>query len=591
MVPCSTSSSTFSIRQLLTPFRKHYFQFLAGTAVRQGLLVLGGYSIVWALRFFIGRPAFPLWWLVVALVVFDGIYVALDTALNALFARRLSFPVFGRLRTIALHKVFTMPIEWHQRETAGALVAKVNNGVGRVVQSGEAISRELCPSLIRTGFSLIPLLIFSAITAPILLVALAIFGWLTLIENRKRRVFRRNRHENYVLDSGVFSEYVQAVQPVIQFGQAGRLLDSYARLQQKIMDQGLEEMQVAYAYGWRKNMVLSTAKRVCQALWIWQLRLGRLDTAMVFYLNMLTEELLGSFWGYAGLLERIYEDMEPARMLIELLTARPAIEEAADARPVSVPERVGIHLVDVQFSYARGKQVVRGFNLAIEEGKILGIVGRSGSGKTTLHHLLSRIFDIDRGELLVAGTDVRQWPLQQLRGVFSTVTQGGGVFFSGVTVLDTIRFARPEATMEEAEEVARVACIHEDILRLPSGYMTAVLQGGSNLSKGQQQRISLAQALLALGDDRKVVVLDEFTSQLDAETENRLLRNLRPWLDGRTVIIIAHRLSTVRDFADRIIVVQDGAIAEEGSHDQLLEQNGWYAEMVRFQSEARAVSA
>jgi ABC-type multidrug transport system fused ATPase/permease subunit len=312
---------------------------------------------------------------------------------------------------------------------------------------------------------------------------------------------------------------------------------------------------------------------------------------MVFYLNMLTEELLGSFRGYAGLLERIYEDMEPARMLIELLTARPAIEEAADARPVSVPERVGIHLVDVQFSYARGKQVVRGFNLAIEEGKILGIVGRSGSGKTTLHHLLSRIFDIDRGELLVAGTDVRQWPLQQLRGVFSTVTQGGGVFFSGVTVLDTIRFARPEATMEEAEEVARVACIHEDILRLPSGYMTAVLQGGSNLSKGQQQRISLAQALLALGDDRKVVVLDEFTSQLDAETENRLLRNLRPWLDGRTVIIIAHRLSTVRDFADRIIVVQDGAIAEEGSHDQLLEQNGWYAEMVRFQSEARAVSA
>jgi ABC-type multidrug transport system fused ATPase/permease subunit len=331
-------------------------------------------------------------------------------------------------------------------------------------------------------------------------------------------------------------------------------------------------------------MVLSAAKRMCQALWIWQLRQARLDAAMVMYLNMLTEELLASFWAYSALLERIYEDLEPARILLELLRAEPGISEGTDVQPVPVPERVGIHLVNIQFSYARGKQVVKNFSLSIDEGKILGIVGRSGSGKTTIQNLLSRLFDIEKGQLLVGGTDVRRWPLEQLRGVFSSVAQGGGVFFSGSTIFETIRFARPDADLDEVVAAARCACIHEDVMRMPRGYETELQQGGSNLSKGQQQRIALAQALLALRHDRKVLVLDEFTSQLDSETEARILRNLRPWLAGRTVIIIAHRLSTVREIADRIVVLQDGTVVEQGSHDELVGRGGWYAEMARLQA-------
>jgi len=574
----------FTVGNLLAPFRRDYARFLAGTALRQALVVLGGYSMVLVLRLCTGHAAFPIWWLIVALVVFDAAYVVLDQSLNALFARRIAFPLFGHLRTAALRKVFAMPLEWHQRETAGALIAKVNNGVGRVVQTGEAVSRELCPSLIRTSLSLVPLLIFSPVTAPLLAAALAVFGWLTILENRKRRAFRQSRHENYVRDSGIFSEYVHSVQPVVQFGQTARLLDSYQHLQRQIMDLGIEEMAVAHAYGWRKNMVLSTAKRICQALWIWQLRLGVLDAAMVMYLNMLTEELLTSFWGYAALLERIFEDLEPARILMELLNAQPAIVEAAGLLPVPVPDSVDIRLVNIHFTYTKGKRVVRDFSLAIEGGSILGIVGRSGSGKTTLHHLFSRLFEIQQGQLLVAGTDIREWPLEQLRGVFSSVPHGGGVFFSGTSILDTIRFARPEASPEEAVAAARCACIHDDIERMPASYATVLQEGGSNLSKGQQQRVALAQALLALRDDRKVLVLDEFTSHLDAETESRVLRNLRPWLAGRTVIVIAHRLATVRGIADRIVVLQDGAVVEQGSHQELVERDGWYARMARLQA-------
>jgi ABC-type multidrug transport system fused ATPase/permease subunit len=152
-----------------------------------------------------------------------------------------------------------------------------------------------------------------------------------------------------------------------------------------------------------------------------------------------------------------------------------------------------------------------------------------------------------------------------------------------MTLRDTIRFARPDASDTEVMEAARCACIHEDIMRMPDQYATRMRQGGANLSKGQQQRVALAQALVALDDQRRILILDEFTSALDSETESRILHNLLPRLQGRTVIIIAHRLSTLRHIADRIVVLEEGAVAEEGSHDELLQGRGWYAEMARLQ--------
>jgi ABC-type multidrug transport system fused ATPase/permease subunit len=168
--------------------------------------------------------------------------------------------------------------------------------------------------------------------------------------------------------------------------------------------------------------------------------------------------------------------------------------------------------------------------------------------------------------------------------MFASVSQNGGVFFSGLSMLDLIRFTRPEASFREVVEVAKAACIHTDICRMPEKYRTRIGQSGAMLSKGQQQRIALAQALLAMSQDRKILVLDEFTSALDSETEERILRNIEPWLENRTVIIVAHRLSTVRKLADKIIVLDRKGIAEQGSHEELLQADGWYARMARLQA-------
>jgi ABC-type multidrug transport system fused ATPase/permease subunit len=221
--------------------------------------------------------------------------------------------------------------------------------------------------------------------------------------------------------------------------------------------------------------------------------------------------------------------------------------------------------------------------LKIEPGSIVGIVGRSGCGKTTLHGLMTRLFSIDQGRILVGGTDVEEWPLDQLRGTFAYVTQSGGAFFSGMSVLDVLRFARPDATIEEVTAAAKIACIHEDIEHMPFRYAAILGERGVNISRGQQQRIALAQAILSLGSSRKILVLDEFTSALDAETERRVLANLRPLLRERTAIIVAHRLSTIREIADKIVVLDKGDIIEEGTHTELLARGGWYADMVKLQ--------
>lgn len=572
--------------RLLKPFERDYIRYTVGVFVRQALLVASGYSMVLALRICTRYTNIGLWVFIAAFLLYDAGLLSLDIGLNTFFSAHLGFPLFGKLRKAALAKVFEMPLEWHHQKDSGKLAGEVNTGVGKVVQTAEGISRELVPALIRTCLSLVPLVLVTPFTVPTALLALSGFLGLSMIENRKRAPFRKSRYTNYNKDYGLFAECVQQVRPVVQFGQAQRLLKTYAQVQQTIVAQGIAETKVGNAYSWRRNMLLSITKRICQAVWLFKFRAGLLDAAMVMYLSMLFEEVLNSFWGYAGLLERIYDGMEPTRLLADLLDETPSIRSDPSARPQLVADRVGVHLRNITFSYAGRDRVMQNFNLSIEPGSVVGIVGRSGGGKTTIHNLLSRMFDIDDGRIEISGEDVRRWPLEQLRNLFSYVTQDGGVFFSEMTVADTIRFARPEASMREVVNAAKCACIHHDILHMRLKYRTTLGEGGVNLSKGQQQRIAIAQALVALNDDKKILILDEFTSALDSETECQLIENIRPFLAGRTVLIIAHRLSTIRHVADRIVVIENGRVAEQGSHQELLASSGWYAEMVKLQNVA-----
>ncbi|MCW2653074.1 MAG: ABC-type multidrug transport system, ATPase and permease component [Mycobacterium sp.] len=264
---------------------------------------------------------------------------------------------------------------------------------------------------------------------------------------------------------------------------------------------------------------------------------------------------------------------ERIRAILDTDTIIPERPDAADPQPFH--GHIGFE--NVAFNYDADTPVLRDVNFAIEPGQLVGIVGATGSGKSTVVSLIPRFYDSNAGSIKIDGVDIRDLKLHGLRNQISFVLQDT-VLFRG-TVRDNIAFGRPGATEEEIIEAAKLANAHEFIIRMPHGYDSPVGERGLTLSGGQRQRIGIARALIR---NNPILILDEPTAALDVESEKLVMEALERLMDGRTVITIAHRLSTIRD-ANNIVVLKDGVVAEQGTHQQLLARNGVYAELHRIQ--------
>jgi ABC-type multidrug transport system fused ATPase/permease subunit len=262
-----------------------------------------------------------------------------------------------------------------------------------------------------------------------------------------------------------------------------------------------------------------------------------------------------------------------------------AADEIIQERPDAIdPGRVkgAIELEHVAFAYDEELAVLKDVSFAIAPGEVVGIVGPTGSGKSTVLSLLPRFYDATGGRILIDGIDVTTFKLAALRAQIGFVLQET-VLFRG-TIRENIAYGRPEASEEEIMAAAKIANADEFIARMPKGYDTMVGERGDTLSGGQRQRIGIARAVVR---DSPIMVLDEPTAALDTEAEHLVIEGLRRLMAGRTVIMIAHRLSTIRD-ADKIIVLKDGVVAEEGNHHELIARGGLYADLNQAQFEAAA---
>jgi ATP-binding cassette, subfamily B, bacterial len=290
---------------------------------------------------------------------------------------------------------------------------------------------------------------------------------------------------------------------------------------------------------------------------------------------------IGRFYTRLDSMSRIVSHTQKAaagaKRIFEILDHVSSVPETTNPQKLPVPLQGNIEIQDAGFRYGN-RAVIRGMNLTIRPGEMIGLVGQSGSGKSTLVNLICRFYDLSEGSIKLDGIDIRNIALSDFRSHIGMVLQEPFLFFG--TIADNIAYGKPDATREEIVAAARAAHAHEFILRLPQGYDSLVGERGQGLSGGERQRISIARALLI---NPRILILDEATASVDTETELEIQKALDNLVQGRTTIAIAHRLSTLNK-ADRLVVMEQGVVVEEGDHDTLMSQQGAYYRLYEAQA-------
>ena len=537
---------------------------------------------------------------VVRLALFIAGLAIMDAMLSLAqrwYSARIGEGIILNLRTKVYDHVQRMPLQFFTRTQTGALVSRLNNDVTGAQRAFTSTLSGVVSNVIQLVLTAVVMFTLSWQITAISLVMLPLF---IIPARRVGKRLAEITKESYDLDAKMNATMTE------RFGVAGALLvklfghpeteaTRFGDRAERVRDIGIQTAMYSRTFFVAMLLVASLAQALTYGLGGWLAVTGAVSAGTVVTMALLLTRLYGPLTALSNVRVDVMSALVSFDRVFEILDLEPSIAEKPDA--VAIPAGAGrLEFRDVRFRYPSAAEVslasledvvtldrtasepvLRGVSFAVQPGQMVALVGSSGAGKSTTSMLVSRVYDVTDGQVLVGGVDVRDATQASLRDTIGVVTQDSHLFHE--TIAENLRYARPEATDEQLWEALRAAQVADLVRSLPDGLDTVVGERGYRFSGGEKQRIAIARLLLK---QPSIVIMDEATAHLDSESEAAVQRALSVALSGRTALVIAHRLSTVRD-ADQILVLDQGRIVERGTHTDLVAAGGLYSELYRTQ--------
>ena len=490
---------------------------------------------------------------------------------------RITFSVSRDLRNEALRKIQTLPLSYLDSHPSGDIVSRMVADVDTFADGLLMGFTQLFSGILTI---LGTLLFMLRENVPITLVVVCITPLSLVVAGfLAKRSYGYFQSQSTVRgkQTALVNEMIEGQKVVQAFGHEAESLAAFDEVNGQLQDVSLKAIFFSSltnpATRFANNIVYAGVGLV-GALYAVRggITIGQLSV-FLSYANQYTKP----FNEISGVVTELQNALACAARVFELLDAEDQVPEAENAAALQPDGHV--QLQDVSFRYLPDRPLIEGLSLDVQPGQRIAIVGPTGCGKTTLINLLMRFYDVNSGSIRVSGTDIRDVTRASLRGSYGMVLQD--TWLRAGTVRENIAYGKPDATMDEVIAAAKAAHAHSFIRRLPDGYDTVIAEDGGNISQGQKQLLCIARVMLCLPP---MLILDEATSSIDTRTEVRIQKAFARMMQGRTSFIVAHRLSTIRE-ADVILVMKDGHIVEQGNHDQLLAQGGFYAKLYNSQFE------